>query len=177
MFINIKPCLAVIVVGICFRQGIDVRPRTYAHLRQTFRPVGGIVVIRLTARDFFHALLQGIVRVVGVLVLRFAVDFRRQRVAAFKEQSTYSSVQFLDMLVKTFPFQIECIQTDNGLEFIKEFKKRKCRALVLRFIKTFLPLGGRTVFSEPVKASYRGVLSKIIFMPFLPFSSRSARKR
>ena len=46
-------------------------------------------------------------------------------VAAFKEQSTYSSVQFLDMLVKAFPFQIECIQTDNGLEFIKEFKERK----------------------------------------------------
>ena len=46
-------------------------------------------------------------------------------VAAFKEQSTYSSVQFLDMLVKAFPFRIECIQTDNGLEFIKEFKERK----------------------------------------------------
>lgn len=46
-------------------------------------------------------------------------------VAAFKEQSTYSSVQFLDMLVKAFPFKIECIQTDNGLEFIKEFKERK----------------------------------------------------
>ena len=46
-------------------------------------------------------------------------------VAAFKEQSTYSSVQFLDMLVKAFPFQTECIQTDNGLEFIKEFKERK----------------------------------------------------
>ena len=29
------------------------------------------------------------------------------------------------MLVKAFPFQIECIQTDNGLEFIKEFKERK----------------------------------------------------
>ena len=38
-------------------------------------------------------------------------------VAAFKEQSTYSSVQFLDMLVKAFPFKIECIQTDNGSEF------------------------------------------------------------
>ena len=33
---------------------------------------------------------------------------------AFKEQSTCSSVQFLDMLVEAFPFKIECIQTDNG---------------------------------------------------------------
>lgn len=46
-------------------------------------------------------------------------------VAAFKEQSTYPSTQFLDMLVKVFPFKIECIQTDNGMEFIKEFKEHK----------------------------------------------------
>ena len=44
---------------------------------------------------------------------------RFRYVAAFKEQSTYSSAQFLDKLVKAFPFKIECIQTDNGMEFIK----------------------------------------------------------
>lgn len=43
----------------------------------------------------------------------------------FKEQSTYSSVQFLNALIKAFPFKIECIQTDNGLEFIKTFDERK----------------------------------------------------
>ena len=46
-------------------------------------------------------------------------------VAAFKGQSTYSSVQFLDMLIKAFPFKIECIQTDNGMEFIKSFDEHK----------------------------------------------------
>ena len=46
-------------------------------------------------------------------------------VAAFKEQSTYSSVQFLEMLLKAFPFKIECIQTDNGTEFIKPFDEHK----------------------------------------------------
>ena len=46
-------------------------------------------------------------------------------VAAFKEQSTYSSVQFLEMLLKAFPFKIECIQTDNGSEFIKSFDEHK----------------------------------------------------
>lgn len=46
-------------------------------------------------------------------------------VMAFKEQSTYSSVQFLNALIKAFPFKIECIQTDNGMEFIKEFGEHK----------------------------------------------------
>ena len=46
-------------------------------------------------------------------------------IMAFKEQSTYSSVQFLNALIKAFPFNIECSQTDNGLEFIKSFDDRK----------------------------------------------------
>ena len=46
-------------------------------------------------------------------------------IMAFKEQSTYSSVQFLNTLIKAFPFKIECVQTDNGSEFIKSFDERK----------------------------------------------------
>lgn len=38
---------------------------------------------------------------------------------AFEEHSTYSSAVFLDHLQKAFPFPIECVQTDNGLEFTK----------------------------------------------------------
>lgn len=50
---------------------------------------------------------------------------RFRYLGAFREHSTYSSVQFLDQLIKAFPFKIECIQTDNGLEFIKAFNERK----------------------------------------------------
>ena len=46
-------------------------------------------------------------------------------IMAFKEQSTYSSVQFLNTLIKAFPFKIKCVQTDNGSEFIKSFDERK----------------------------------------------------
>jgi transposase-like protein len=35
----------------------------------------------------------------------------------FEEQSTYSSVEFVKKLVRRFPFEILCIQTDNGTEF------------------------------------------------------------
>ena len=37
----------------------------------------------------------------------------------FEEHSTYSSAQFLEHLIRAFPFRIECVQTDNGSEFTK----------------------------------------------------------
>lgn len=37
--------------------------------------------------------------------------------AAFDELSTYNSVIFIKQLLKRFPFEIHCIQTDNGSEF------------------------------------------------------------
>lgn len=46
-------------------------------------------------------------------------------VEAFEEQNTYSSAQFVDHLVKAFPFPIECIQTDNGTEFTNRFTSHK----------------------------------------------------
>lgn len=49
-------------------------------------------------------------------------EFSRWRfVEAFEEHSSYSSMRFLEHLVKAFPFPIECIQTDNGQEFTKRF--------------------------------------------------------
>ena len=44
---------------------------------------------------------------------------------AFKEQSTYSSVQLLNVPVKTFHFKTDFVQTENGSEFIKSFDERK----------------------------------------------------
>ena len=38
---------------------------------------------------------------------------------AFEEHSTYSSAIFLEHLIEAFPFPIECVQTDNGMEFTK----------------------------------------------------------
>ena len=40
---------------------------------------------------------------------------------AFEEHSSYSSAQFLEHLIKAFPYPIECVQTDNGQEFTKQF--------------------------------------------------------
>ena len=38
---------------------------------------------------------------------------------AFEEHSSYLSAQFLKHLIEKFPFKIECVQTDNGMEFTK----------------------------------------------------------
>lgn len=49
-------------------------------------------------------------------------EYSRWRfVEAFEEHSSYSSMLFLEHLVKAFPCPIECIQTDNGQEFTKRF--------------------------------------------------------
>ena len=53
-------------------------------------------------------------------------EYSRWRfVEAFEEHSTYSSALFIDHLVKAFPFPIECIQTDNGLEFTNRFTSQR----------------------------------------------------
>ncbi|WP_330593907.1 DDE-type integrase/transposase/recombinase [Sellimonas intestinalis] len=49
-------------------------------------------------------------------------EYSRWRyVEAFEEHSTYSYAQFLKHLIQRFPQPIECIQTDNGMEFTKRF--------------------------------------------------------
>ena len=45
-------------------------------------------------------------------------EYTRMRVLWFaKEHSTYESKNFVDIIVKKFPFKIKEIQTDNGFEF------------------------------------------------------------
>ncbi|MEI6578838.1 MAG: DDE-type integrase/transposase/recombinase [Eubacteriales bacterium] len=49
-------------------------------------------------------------------------EFSRFRyLEAFEEASTYSSALFLKHMLATFPFVVECVQTDNGFEFTNRF--------------------------------------------------------
>lgn len=38
---------------------------------------------------------------------------------AFEEHSSYTSAVFLEHMLKAFKFPVECVQTDNGMEFTK----------------------------------------------------------
>lgn len=69
-------------------------------------------------------------------------EFSRFRyIEAFEECSTYSSVQFLDHLLKAFPFRIECVQTDNGTEFTKRFAGNVSKGKLSYFEKHLAELG------------------------------------
>jgi transposase InsO family protein len=46
---------------------------------------------------------------------------RWRHIAVFDEISTYSSVEFAYQLLERFPFEIGCIQTDNGAEFTSKY--------------------------------------------------------
>ena len=56
-------------------------------------------------------------------------EFTRLRfLAAYPEQSTYSSADFLKRLFKWYArrgIQVECVQTDNGFEFTNRFSNSK----------------------------------------------------
>ena len=80
-------------------------------------------------------------------------------VMAFKEQSTYSSVQFVNAMIKAFPFKIECIQTDNGLEFIKSFDERK-KGKVSLFEAHLKELGIRHKLIRPFTPRHNGKVER-----------------
>ncbi|NMA05359.1 MAG: transposase family protein [Acholeplasmataceae bacterium] len=49
-------------------------------------------------------------------------EFSRYRVLKiYKEKSTYTSTLFLRYCIRKFPFDIKCVQTDNGMEFTNRF--------------------------------------------------------
>ena len=55
-------------------------------------------------------------------------EYTRKRVLwASKEQSTSASVEFVDIVIKKFPFKVECIQTDNGFEFTNRLNAQETK--------------------------------------------------
>lgn len=74
---------------------------------------------------------------------------RFRYIEAFEEHSSYSSALFLEHMLKAFPFQVYCVQTDNGLEFTK------------RLIKDNIP----TLFEEKLRV--KGIRHKFI-KPYTP---------
>lgn len=62
----------------------------------------------------------------------FIDEYSRFRyLEAFREQSTYSSTQFIKHVIEKFPYAIECVQTDNGFEFTNEMGNSKKKPLTL----------------------------------------------
>jgi transposase InsO family protein len=90
-------------------------------------------------------------------------EFTRLRfLAAYPEQSTYSSADFLNKLVRWYArkgIQIECIQTDNGFEFTNRFSNSK-RDIPTLFEVTAQRLGIRHKLIRPYTPRHNGKVER-----------------
>lgn len=90
-------------------------------------------------------------------------EFTRLRfLAAYPEQSTCSSADFLNKLVRWYArkgIQVECIQTDNGFEFTNRFSNSKKDILTL-FEKTAHKLGIRHKLIRPYTPRHNGKVER-----------------
>lgn len=87
-------------------------------------------------------------------------EFSRFRyVEAFEEASTYTSTVFLEHMIKAFPFQVICVQTDNGFEFTKRFSQSKMNSMT-RFEKRLHSLGIRHRKIKPFTPRHNGKVER-----------------
>ena len=90
-------------------------------------------------------------------------EFTRLRfLAAYPEQSTYSSANFLKRLFKWYArrgIRVECVQTDNGFEFTNRFSNSK-RNQVTLFEKTAADLGIRHKLIKPYTPRHNGKVER-----------------
>ena len=90
----------------------------------------------------------------------FLDEYSRFRILkAYKEQSTYSSTQFLKYVVEKFPYTIKCIQTDNGFEFTNRLANSKNSKPTL-FEKTLEQLGIRHKLIRPYTPRHNGKVER-----------------
>ena len=90
-------------------------------------------------------------------------EFTRLRfLAAYPEQSTYSSADFLRRLTAWYArhgIRVECVQTDNGSEFTNRFSGSK-RDLPTLFEKTAAELGIRHKLIRPYTPRHNGKVER-----------------
>ena len=87
-------------------------------------------------------------------------EYSRFRILeAFEEHSTYSSAEFIRHVVKAFPYAIECVQTDNGLEFTNRLNSNGTKKQTL-FEKTLHDLGIQHKLIKPFTPRHNGKVER-----------------
>lgn len=87
-------------------------------------------------------------------------EYTRKRVLwASKEQSTSASAEFVEILVKKFPFKVECIQTDNGFEFTNRLSLYETKKKTM-FEKKLEELGIRHKLIKPKTPRHKGKVER-----------------
>ena len=96
----------------------------------------------------------------GYYQYTFIDEYSRYRILkAYKEHSTYSSAQFIKYVVEKFPYAIECIQTDNGMEFTNRLNTGKNPKPTL-FESTLDQLGIRHKLIRPFTPRHNGKVER-----------------
>ena len=87
-------------------------------------------------------------------------EYTRKRVLwASKEQSTSASAEFVDIVLKRFPFKVECIQTDNGFEFTNRLQTYYTNKKTM-FEKKLEKLGIRHKLIKPKTPRHNGKVER-----------------
>ena len=95
----------------------------------------------------------------GYFQYTFIDEYSRFRIfKAYKEHSTYSSSQFLKYVVKKFPYTIECIQSDNGMELTNRLTSNKNRKTL--FETTLAQLGIHHKLIRPYTPRHNGKVER-----------------
>lgn len=90
----------------------------------------------------------------------FIDEFSRFRyLETFEEHSTYSSSEFIKHVVQKFPYPIECVQTDNGLEFTNRLSAGNSKKPSL-FEVTLQQLGIRHKLIRPFTPRHNGKVER-----------------
>ena len=88
-------------------------------------------------------------------------EYSRWRfVEAFEEHSTFSSMRFLQHLIKVFPAPIECVQTDNGTEFTKRFSPNTQKDNLTLFEAELMKQGIRHKLIRPFTPRHNGKVER-----------------
>ncbi len=95
----------------------------------------------------------------------FLDEYSRFRILkAYKEQSTYSSTQFLLHVIEKFPYPIECVQTDNGFEFTNRLSSQSKRPKLTLFEQTLAQYGIRHKLIRPYTPRHNGKVERSHFL-------------
>ncbi len=87
-------------------------------------------------------------------------EYTRKRVLwASKEQSTSASTEFVEIVLKKFPFKVECIQTDNGFEFTNRLNWQGTKKKTM-FEKKLEELGIRHKLIKPKTPRHNGKVER-----------------
>ena len=96
----------------------------------------------------------------GYFQYTFIDEYSRYRIlGAYKEHSTYSSADFIKRCVREFDYAVECVQTDNGVEFTNRLLPTSRKKQTL-FEKTLEELGITHKLIRPYTPRHNGKVER-----------------